>query len=73
MKKAAIADPALQAISEIVHDIDLKDAKFARKETHGIANLIARICAANTQDEQRIAQGGPVFDNLYQYFRATRA
>jgi hypothetical protein len=56
-----------------VHDIDLKDAKFARKETHGIANLIARICAANTQDEQRIAQGGPVFDNLYQYFRATRA
>lgn len=73
LTKAAIADAALQAISEIVHDIDLKDAKFARKETPGIASLIAGICAANPQDEMRIAQGCQVFDNLYQYFRATRA
>lgn len=73
LTRAGITDPALQAIAEIVHDIDLKDAKFAREETSGIASLIAGICAASSQDEQRIAQGGPVFDNLYQYFRATRA
>nr|WP_245307319.1 hypothetical protein [Rhizobium altiplani] len=30
------------------------------------------ICAANPQDDERIAQGRPVFGNLYQYFRATR-
>ncbi|MDL2408963.1 chromate resistance protein [Rhizobium calliandrae] len=70
--KAGIADPALHAIAEIVHDIDLKDMKFGREETSGIASLIAGICAANPQDEQRIAQGAPVFDNLYQYFRAKR-
>ena len=70
--KAGIADPALQAIAEIVHDIDLKDAKFGREEATGIASLIAGICAANPQDEQRLVQGGPVFDNLYQYFRAKR-
>ncbi|MFS8112243.1 chromate resistance protein [Rhizobium jaguaris] len=69
---AGIADSALQAIAEIVHDIDLKDAKFGRKEASGIASLIAGICAANPKDEQRIVQGGPVFDNLYQYFRAKR-
>ncbi|MGZ9722063.1 chromate resistance protein ChrB domain-containing protein [Rhizobium miluonense] len=69
---AGIADPALQAIAEIVHDIDLKDAKFGHEETPGIASLIAGICAANPQDEQRILHGGPVFDNLYQYFRARR-
>ncbi|AYG63675.1 ChrB protein (plasmid) [Rhizobium jaguaris] len=69
---AGIADSALQAIAEIVHDIDLKDAKFGREEASGIASLIAGICAANPQDEQRIVQGGPVFDNLYQYFRAKR-
>ncbi|MBB6487022.1 chromate resistance protein ChrB domain-containing protein [Rhizobium lusitanum] len=72
LTKAGIADPALQAIAEIVHDIDLKDAKFGREETMGIASLITGICAANPQDEQRILHGGPVFDNLYQYFRARR-
>ncbi|WP_222253258.1 chromate resistance protein ChrB domain-containing protein [Rhizobium leguminosarum] len=72
LARAGITDPALQAIAEIVHNIDLKDAKFGREETTGIASLIAGICAANPQDEQRIAQGGPIFDNLYQYFRAKR-
>ncbi|MDL2398906.1 chromate resistance protein ChrB domain-containing protein [Rhizobium mayense] len=70
--RAGMADPALQAIAEIVHDIDLKDMKFGREEASGIASLITGICAANPQDEQRIVQGGPVFDNLYQYFRAKR-
>ncbi len=57
----------------IVHDIDLKDGKFGREETTGIASLVAGICAANPQDEQRVAQGAAVFDNLYQYFRASAA
>jgi hypothetical protein len=73
LARAGIADPALHAISEIVHDIDLKDQKFGREEATGIASLIAGICAAHPQDEQRIAQGAPVFDNLYQYFRQKRA
>lgn len=72
LARADITDAALQAIAEIVHDIDLKDAKFGREEVTGIASLIAGICMANPQDEQRIAQGGPVFDNLYQYFRTKR-
>ncbi|WP_246763732.1 chromate resistance protein ChrB domain-containing protein [Rhizobium bangladeshense] len=72
LARAGITDPALQAIAEIVHDIDLKDAKFGREETTGIASLIAGICAAQPQDEQRIVHGGPVFDNLHQYFRAKR-
>jgi hypothetical protein len=38
---ASLSDPALQAIAEIVHDIDLKDAKFGRKETVGVAQLIS--------------------------------
>ncbi|AOT25340.1 chromate resistance protein [Ochrobactrum phage POA1180] len=70
--RAGLAEPALQAIAEIVHDIDLKDGKFGREETTGIASLVAGICAANPQDEQRVAQGAAVFDNLYQYFRAKR-
>jgi hypothetical protein len=69
LSRAGITDPALQAIAEIVHDIDLKDGKFGREEATGIASLIAGIAMTNEGDEQRIAQGTPVFDNLYQYFR----
>ncbi|TKB21260.1 MAG: chromate resistance protein, partial [Mesorhizobium sp.] len=72
LTRAAINDPALQAIAEIVHDIDLKDNKFGREEATGIASLIAGIAMANESDEERIAQGAPVFDNLYQYFRKKR-
>lgn len=73
LTRAGLSEPALQAISEIVHDIDLKDGKFGRDETTGIASLISGVCTANAQDEERIAQGGAVFDNLYQYFKSKRA
>lgn len=73
LTRIGINDAALLAISEIVHDIDLKDSKFGREETTGIASLIAGVCAANPEDEQRIAQGAVVFDNLYQYFRSKRS
>ena len=72
LARAGLSDSALQAIGEIVHDIDLKDGKFGREEAAGIAHLIAGLAMANEDDEQRIAQGGPVFDNLYQYFRTKR-
>ncbi|MES0172527.1 chromate resistance protein ChrB domain-containing protein [Mesorhizobium sp. M0006] len=72
LTRAGMNDPALQAIAEIVHDIDLKDGKFGREEATGISSLIAGIAMANESDEQRIAQGAPVFDNLYQYFRKKR-
>ncbi|MER8677632.1 MULTISPECIES: chromate resistance protein ChrB domain-containing protein [unclassified Mesorhizobium] len=72
LTRAGVNDPALQAIAEIVHDIDLKDNKFGREEATGIASLIAGIAMANESDEQRIAQGAPVFNNLYQYFRKKR-
>lgn len=73
LTRAGLSEPALQAISEIVHDIDLKDGKFGREETTGIASLISGVCTANAQDEGRIAQGAAVFDNLYQYFKSKRA
>jgi hypothetical protein len=72
LARAGIADPALQAIAEIVHDLDLKDNKFGRAEAAGIGGLIAGIAAASEDDEQRLAQGAPVFDSLYQYFKAKR-
>jgi hypothetical protein len=65
-------DTALTAIAEIVHDIDLKDTKFSREETGGIAHLVTGLCHATKDDRRRLEQGTGVFDNLYEYFRKRR-
>ena len=72
LSRSGLKDPALRAISEIVHDIDLKDGKFAREETSGIAHLIAGLTLANKGDEQRMSRGAAVLDDLYEYFRKKR-
>src|SRR6266567_1205580 len=50
-------DAALAAIGEIVHDIDLKDAKFGREEASGIARVMDGIAAASKDDNRRIERG----------------
>jgi hypothetical protein len=72
LSRAGLDDPALQAVAEVVHDIDLKDGKFGCEEATGIAHLIAGIGIAHDDDMQRIAAGAPLFDNLYDYFRKAR-
>jgi hypothetical protein len=72
LSRSAFEDPALRAIGDIVHDIDLKDGKFGREETRGIAHLIAGLTLANKGDEQRLARGAAVLDDLYEYFRKER-
>ena len=67
-----LTDPALVPIGEIVHDIDLKDAKFGREEARGIARLIEGLRLAQTRDERRLSRGGALFDDLYEYFRRQR-
>lgn len=63
-----IADPGLQAIAEIVHDVDLKDSKFGRQEAAGIARLIDGIAATTPDDEARLAKGEALFDGLVAAF-----
>jgi hypothetical protein len=65
-------EPALQAIAEIVHDIDLKDSKFGREEAAGIKTLVAGIAAATDDDSRRLDRGATVFEDLYEYFRKKR-
>jgi hypothetical protein len=62
-------DPALRAVAEIVHDIDLKDGKFRREEVPGLGRLIAGLCMARKEDEDRLEGGTTVFQSLYEYFR----
>ena len=72
LARAGLDDPALAAIGEIIHDIDLKDDKFGRTEVAGIRTLIEGISIATKDDSERIARGTEVFNNLYEYFKKRR-
>jgi len=65
----AANDAALGAIAEMVHDIDLKDAKFARADTVGFERIIAGIAIAHSDDEVRLARASAVLDDMYAYFQ----
>jgi hypothetical protein len=69
IERTGVNDSAVSPIAQIVHDIDLKDSKFGRQETIGIERLIAGIAMAHKDDENRLARGAAVFDDLYEYFR----
>jgi hypothetical protein len=66
------SDPALTAIAEIIHDIDLKDGKYRRAETSGIAHVISGICRTQGDDDTRVARGAELFDHVYEQFRRRR-
>jgi hypothetical protein len=65
LQRFGLVDPGLRAIAEIVHDIDVKDAKYGREEAAGIGQLVAGIAAAHAEDEARLARGAALFDDLY--------
>lgn len=69
LDRFALADPALVALGQIVHDIDCKDAKFCRAETVGVASLISGIASAHADDDARLDRGASVLDDLYEHFR----
>jgi hypothetical protein len=67
-----LKEAALRNLGEIVHDIDLKDAKFARPEAPGLEGLIAGIAMRHKEDEARLREGEAVFDSLHAYFKRKR-
>ncbi|MCP4666509.1 MAG: chromate resistance protein [Deltaproteobacteria bacterium] len=72
MEQFHLPDPALGRIAEIIHDIDLKDGKFDRDEVAGIAALFSGISMAYEQDEERLARGSMILDELYECFSRQR-
>lgn len=65
VQRFALSDPALRAIAEIVHDIDVKDAKYGREEAPGVGQVVAGIAAAHADDEARLVRGAALFEDLY--------
>jgi hypothetical protein len=72
LERLGLHDAALRAVAEIVHDIDLKDGKFAREQVVGIAHVIAGLCMTQVEDEARIERANALFDDTYAYFKRGR-
>jgi hypothetical protein len=58
-------EPDLQAIAEIVHEIDLRDGRFLRPETTGIDAILKGWLLARLSDAELEAHGVALFEGLY--------
>lgn len=65
LQEFRLTNSALGAIGEVVHDIDLKDGRFQRPETEGIALLLQGLVLAEGDDAKRLKAGAQIFDILF--------
>ncbi|MCU7511065.1 MAG: chromate resistance protein [Ignavibacteria bacterium] len=72
LKIFQIRDKALLNISEIVHDIDLKDKKFNRPEAKGIDIIVRSLSKYFNNDNKVCEIGFLLLDGLYYYFKTSR-
>ncbi len=70
--RTGVHDPALAPIAEIVHDIDLKDGKFARPEAAGLERLLTGLFISIFDDRERLERGFTLFDTLYESFHRSK-
>jgi hypothetical protein len=58
-------DPALRALAEIVHDIDLQTDDFGRPETRGVAAVLDGWRRSSLDDAELETRGLALFDGLH--------
>lgn len=66
-------DPALRAIAEIVHEIDVRDGMIVRPETAGIDVILQGWLLIDLTDGEREARGIALFEGLHAGLAATPA
>ncbi|MBI5196876.1 MAG: chromate resistance protein [Nitrospirae bacterium] len=65
LKCFRIKDKALKTISEIVHELDLKDGVYAPQESRGIEEILRGIRKSSKDDSEILERGMEVFEFLY--------
>ena len=65
-------DVGLTALSEIIHELDISDGKFARPETAGVGAMLSGVCASTDEDLDRIARASDALDQFYSFFSSRK-
>src|SRR5262249_4971625 len=68
MQRFAITDPAVTSVSHVVHDLDLKETRYAMPEGAAISRIVDGLRAAYADDHQLLVRGMEVIDALYRSF-----
>jgi len=68
-QRFGVVDAAVEAIGQVVHDIDVGDGRFGRPETPGVQRLINGIALTKPSDEDRFVLGAQLLDALYESWR----
>jgi hypothetical protein len=71
--RLGISGGAIAQIAEVVHDIDLKDAKFGRADAAGVQQLVMGLVLSRADDEARLERGFALFDDLHRSFGKSAA
>ena len=64
-----VGDAVVERLAAIVHDLDLKDARFGAPEAPAVGALIDGLQKLYEDDDVLLAQGGIVFEALYRGLR----
>lgn len=72
LKRFGLRDRGLQTLAEIVHDADLKDAKFGRDEAKGVDMVLKGLAITKPDDQALLTQGMLIFDAMYASIAGSR-
>lgn len=65
LRAFGLKDKALKQIAEVVHDLDMKDAKYQSLEALGVEHILTGIRKTAADDAAALEQGMQVFAMLY--------
>jgi hypothetical protein len=72
MRRFSLDEPRLQTIAEIVHDVDLKDARHGAPAAPIVASLVEGLRETYSDDRVLLDQGRVMFEALYRSPETTR-
>jgi hypothetical protein len=64
----ALRDPAVASIAQIVHDLDMKEARYNRPETPAVGRLVEGLRQMHKDDSALLEQGIAMFEALSRSF-----
>ena len=65
-----VVDSAVQRIAQIVHDLDMKEARYDAPEAPAIAHLVEGLRSVYASDDELLEHGMVMFEALYRSFGA---